>query len=263
MQYLELQRISESVSQRETQDDVISQKQQQQQRRATHTGVAVAGDCTPTPPQSQSPPRPHAMTDIDSNVDDASDTNSGVDAQDSGSRSPVVVTGGSNASSPVKTGRVSLVKRLSSFGLRSFDDDDDAASPNSSPMTIGSKQRIVANPSQILTDGKPASCAGYLMKCGLTSAINKTWKKRFFVLTGNLLRYYDDQKMAEPATEKRTVIIAPTTRIEVEESDKKKTAFLIVIRDRILEIEMLVGTNSEAVRDEWVRNLTALYRTNK
>lgn len=216
-------------------------------RRATHTGVTVT-ETQRSPPTSPVQQSRKQAPETASNVDDVGDSSAGA-----------------APTSPTKPGRKStssIVKRLSSFGKKSRDEEDETSSKGS-PMSISHKQRIVANPSLIITDGKPASCAGYLMKCGLTSAINKTWKKRFFVLTGNLLRYYDDQKMTEPATEKRTVIIAPTTKIEVEESDKKKVAHLIVIRDNMLEIEMLLGSNSEAVRDEWVRNLTGLYRSVK
>ena len=131
-----------------------------------------------------------------------------------------------------------------------------------SPLKRGSK---TAEPcaESIVIEGKRATCAGYLKKYSLRSSFAKAWRKRYFVLVDNVLRYFDDHSLAEDTTGKRSIIIAPSTQISLEVALTSKVKYLILIEDHTLEIELLLGTNSEEDKDKWMQKLSNIYGARK
>lgn len=94
---------------------------------------------------------------------------------------------------------------------------------------------------------KPTDKSGWLWKRG---EVNKNFQKRFFVLKGNLLFYFEKNTDKEPVG----VIILEGCTIELAEEEAEKFSFKIVFHGEGKRT-FILGTDTPEVMEEWMKIL--------
>lgn len=97
------------------------------------------------------------------------------------------------------------------------------------------------------TSNAPSDKEGWLWKRG---EVNKNFQKRYFVLKGNLLFYFDKKTDREPVG----VVILEGCTIELAEEEREKFAFKVAFHGEGKRTYVL-GTDSQELLEEWMKVL--------
>jgi len=109
------------------------------------------------------------------------------------------------------------------------------------------------NESTLITYATSSSCPtdreGWLWKRG---EVNKNFQKRYFVLKGNLLFYFEKRSEKEPIG----VIILEGCTIELAEEEQEMCSFKIVFHGEGRRVYFL-GSDNQAEIEEWMKILAS------
>lgn len=119
--------------------------------------------------------------------------------------------------------------------------------------TVGEQQKWLQTVKRSnATAPEPVSCAGYLTKQGHK---RKSWKKRYFILRGNLISYYSDYDIANSAKGKP---LAEVTVEDVQKWDGEPFGFMFMTSE---QVPYYVYADNDRERNKWMnalRKLTAV-----
>lgn len=120
-----------------------------------------------------------------------------------------------------------------------------------STETESERQRWVSNHSNTTTSNtvEPVACAGYLTKQGHK---RKSWKKRYFILRGNIISYYQDYDLANNAKGKA---LAEVQVEDVQKWDGEAFGFMFMTTE---QVPYYVYADNERERKKWMSALRKL-----
>uniref|UniRef100_M4BQF6 AGC/RSK/RSKP90 protein kinase n=1 Tax=Hyaloperonospora arabidopsidis (strain Emoy2) TaxID=559515 RepID=M4BQF6_HYAAE len=116
--------------------------------------------------------------------------------------------------------------------------------------TVGEQQKWLATVKKSTASvPEPVSCAGYLTKQGHK---RKSWKKRYFILRGNLISYYSDYDMANN-TKGRP--LAEVLVEDVQSWDGEPFGFMFMTNE---QVPYYVYADNDRERNKWMNALNKL-----
>lgn len=116
--------------------------------------------------------------------------------------------------------------------------------------TLGEQQKWIQTVKRSnATAPEPVSCAGYLTKQGHK---RKSWKKRYFILRGNLIAYYPDYDLANSAKGKP---LAEVTVEDVQKWDGEPFGFMFMTSE---QVPYYVYADNDRERNKWMNALRKL-----
>ncbi|CAI5741626.1 unnamed protein product [Hyaloperonospora brassicae] len=116
--------------------------------------------------------------------------------------------------------------------------------------TVGEQQKWLATVKKSTASvPEPVSCAGYLTKQGHK---RKSWKKRYFILRGNLISYYSDYDMANN-TKGRP--LAEVLVEDVQKWDGEPFGFMFMTNE---QVPYYVYADNDRERNKWMNALNKL-----
>lgn len=120
-----------------------------------------------------------------------------------------------------------------------------------STETETERQRWVFNHTNTLTTNvvEPVTCAGYLTKQGHK---RKSWKKRYFILRGNIISYYQDYDLANHVKGKA---LAEVQVEDVQKWDGEAFGFMFMTTE---QVPYYVYADNERERKKWMSALRKL-----
>lgn len=116
--------------------------------------------------------------------------------------------------------------------------------------TLGEQQKWIQTVKRSnATAPEPVSCAGYLTKQGHK---RKSWKKRYFILRGNLIAYYPDYDIANSAKGKPLAEVAVE---DVQKWDGEPFGFMFMTSE---QVPYYVYADNDRERNKWMNALRKL-----
>ncbi|KAI9918337.1 hypothetical protein PsorP6_011536 [Peronosclerospora sorghi] len=116
--------------------------------------------------------------------------------------------------------------------------------------TMGEQQKWLATVKKSTASvPEPVSCAGYLTKQGHK---RKSWKKRYFILRGNLISYYSDYDMANNSKGKP---LAEVVVEDVQRWDGEPFGFMFMTNE---QVPYYVYADNDRERNKWMNALNKL-----
>uniref|UniRef100_K3WN17 PH domain-containing protein n=1 Tax=Globisporangium ultimum (strain ATCC 200006 / CBS 805.95 / DAOM BR144) TaxID=431595 RepID=K3WN17_GLOUD len=116
--------------------------------------------------------------------------------------------------------------------------------------TVGEQQKWLQTVKRSnATAPEPVSCAGYLTKQGHK---RKSWKKRYFILRGNLISYYSDYDLANSAKGKPLAEVAVE---DVQKWDGEPFGFMFMTSE---QVPYYVYADNDRERNKWMNALSKL-----